>query len=173
MAEKPIEDNILQKMTQAELNEVIRKHNNFMIAKPGGARAVVKDRDLSGLSFMGKNLSQSDFTGCIMENTDLTNSNFESATLFGCDFTNSKLNNASMVRADMRGAEVSQADLSKADMTGTDLREGKTIVKRRVRNPEDQFDNAGTGVTQFIGSNLSNTNLNGATAASANFTDAN
>ncbi|MCK5554883.1 MAG: pentapeptide repeat-containing protein, partial [Alphaproteobacteria bacterium] len=168
-----MEDTEFQKMTQAELDEVIRKHNNFMTARPGGARAVVKDKDLSGLSFAGKDLSQSDFTGCIMENADLTNSNFESATLFGCDFTNSKLNNARMVRADMRGAEISQADLSKADMTGTDLREGKTIVKRRVKNPEDRFDSVGTGVTQFIGSNLSDANLNGATAASADFTDAN
>ena len=63
MAQKQEDDFTLPKITQAELNEVIRKHGMFMTAKPGGGRAVVKDKDLTGLSFVGQNLSQSDFTG--------------------------------------------------------------------------------------------------------------
>lgn len=163
----------LPPLNQAELNEIIRKHQMFLTAKPGGSRALVRDRDLTGLSFIGQNLSQSDFTGCIMAGTDLTNANFESSTLFGCDFTNAKMTHTRLVRADMRGAEIGEADLSKADLTGADLREGKTILRRKVRSTEDQFNlNSAAGTVQFIGSDLSGAVLNGATASSANFTDA-
>lgn len=162
----------LPKLTQAELNVIIRKHVMFMTGKSGGARAVIRDKDLSGLTFLGQNLSQSDFTGCIMANTDLANANFECSTLFGCDFTGAKLSNTRLVRADMRGTEVGEADLTKADLTGADLREGKTLLKRKVKKTEDQFSGIGTGgVTQFGGSDLTGANLNGATAISANFDD--
>lgn len=167
------DDYQLAKISQAELNEIIRKHLMFLTAKPGGARALVRDRDVSGLSFVGQNLSQSDFTGCIMIGCDLTNANFESATLFGCDFTNAKMTNTRLVRADMRGAEIGEADLAKADMTGADLREGKTILKRKVKSSADQFSlGSAAGIVSFNGSDLSGAVLNGATAASADFTDA-
>jgi uncharacterized protein YjbI with pentapeptide repeats len=167
------EDFTLKTMTQAEINEIIRKHQMFLTARPGGARAVVRDRDLTGLSFLGQNLSQSDFTGCIMTDTDLRNAKFESATLFGCDFTNAKLMNTRLVRADMRGAEVGSADLTKADMAGADLREGKTIIKRKVKTSSDQYSKAAeAGVVQFTGSDLSGVNLNNATAINAVFDDA-
>src|ERR1039457_6179330 len=106
MAQVSEDGDKLEKVTQAELNEIIRRHNMFLTARPGGARAVIKDKDLSGLSFMGQNLSQADLTGCIFIGADLANANFESATLFGCDFTHASMANARMVRADMRGAEV-------------------------------------------------------------------
>lgn len=171
--DKNKDDFQLQPLTQAELNEIIRKHQMFLSAKPGGARALLRDRDLTGLSFMGQNLSQSDFTGCIMAGCDLTNANFESSTLFGCDFTNAKMTNTRLVRADMRGAEIGMADLAKADMTGADLREGKTVLKRKVKSADDQFSlAAAAGIVQFNGSDLSGAVLNGATASSADFTDA-
>lgn len=169
---KDQEDYTLEPLEQAELNEVIRKHQMFLTAKPGGARAVIRDRDLTGLSFMGQNLSQSDFSGCIMAETDLRNANFESATLFGCDLSNAKISNTKLVRADMRGADVESADLTKADLTGADLREGKTILKRKIKKPEDQYDKARAGAVHFNGSILSGAILNGATAISADFSDA-
>lgn len=170
---KTQENSALPVIKQAELNEIIRKHQMFLTAKPGGARAVIRDRDLTGLSFMGQNLSQSDFTGCIMEGTDLTNANFESATLFGCDLTNAKLANTRLMRADMRGAAVGEADLSKADLTGADLREGKSIIKRKVKNADDiGAKSAEAGIVHFNGSDLTEAVLTGATAASADFSDA-
>ncbi len=128
-----MEDNALPKMMQAELNEVIRKHVMFMTAKPGGARAVVRDKDLSGLSFLNQQLSQSDFSGCNFTEADLSNANFESATLFGCDFTDAKMDKTRMVRADLRGADMSNTDLTTADMTRADLREGKTLHKPKIK----------------------------------------
>jgi uncharacterized protein YjbI with pentapeptide repeats len=162
----------LPRITQAELNEIIRKHQNFLTARPNGARAVVRDKDLSRLSFIGQNLSQSDFTGCIMAHADLTNASFESATLFGCDFTNARLTNTRLARADMRGAAIGGADLSKADMTGADLREGKTIIKRKMKKKGDEYaKEAEAGIVHFTGSDLTGAILNGAMAISADFTD--
>lgn len=166
-------DFTLQPMTQAELNEIIRKHHMFRTAKPGGARAVVRDRDLSGLNFTGQDLSQSDFTGCIMYGATLSNASFESATLFGCDLRSANMRGARLVRADLRGADVDGADLHKADLTGADLREGKTIVKRKVKREEDQYSKAAeAGVVQFTASDMTEAVLQGATAINADFTDA-
>ena len=170
---KEEDEYILKPMTQAELNEIIRRHQNFLTAKPGGARAVVRDRDLTGLSFIGQNLSQSDFTGCIMAYSDLTGANFESSTLFGIDLTGAKLTNTKLTRADMRGCEIGSADLSMANLQGADLRQGRTIVKRKVKSKDDQYaKTAEAGIVMFTGSDLSGANLAGATAISADFSDA-
>lgn len=163
----------LKPVSQAELNDVIRKHQNFLGAKAGGARAVLRDRDMTGLSFIGQNLSQSDFSGCIMAYADLTGANFESSTLFGVDLTGAKLTNTRLVRADMRGAEVGEADLSMANLQGADLRQGRTILKRKIKSAEDQYaKNAEAGIVMFTGSDLTGANLSGATAISADFSDA-
>ncbi|MDE1150928.1 MAG: pentapeptide repeat-containing protein [Micavibrio sp.] len=163
----------LTRMMQAELNEIIRKHQMFLTAKPGGARAVIRDRDLTDLSFIGQNLSQSDFTGCIMRDADMSGANFESATLFGCDLRGATINNTRLVRADMRGAEITAADLAKADMSGADLRQGRTILKRKMKSEDDIYNVAAeAGVVQFNGSDLTGAILNGATAIAADFSDA-
>lgn len=162
----------LPKLTQAELNDIIRKHQMFLTGRPGGARAVLRDHDLSQLSFVGQNLSQSDFTGCIMSNVDFKGANFESATLFGCDLSSSKLGNAKLARADLRGADIQNADLDGADLSNADLREGKSILKRKIKSAEDMGHLASTSApTNFSGSNLSNVILTGAQAANADFSD--
>lgn len=172
---KPIEEKNfkLEKMTQAEINEVIRRHVMFLSAIPGGARAVVRDRDLSGLNFTGQNLAQSDFTGCILRGAIMNNASFESATLFGCDLRGALLQGARLMRVDLRGAEVDEADMQKADLTGADLREGKTVIKRKIRHTEDQYSKAAeAGIVHLLGCNLTDAILTGVLAMSADFTDA-
>ena len=53
----------MEKITQIRLDDIIRKHKNFSVGKSGGARAVLKFMDLSGLEFRGADLSGADFTG--------------------------------------------------------------------------------------------------------------
>lgn len=157
------------KLTQAELNDIIRKHQMFLTARPGGGRAVVRDKDLSNLSFAGQNLSQADFTGCIMSNCDMTSANFESATLFGCDLNQSKMVRTRFNRADLRGAAISNADLVQCDMTGADLREGKTFSRTASKNGFGREEESRT--VQFTSSDLSRAVLTGASAQAADFTD--
>jgi hypothetical protein len=51
----------LEKITQRELDDIIKKHTTFLKGIRGGARAVLKFKDLSHLDFRGCNLSQGDF----------------------------------------------------------------------------------------------------------------
>lgn len=162
----------LPKITQVELNDIVRKHQMFLTARKGGARALLRDKDLSGLSFVGQNLSQSDFTGCLLVGADLTNTNLESATLFGCDLSQAKLSNTKLNRADLRGAILSNTDLSNADMTGADLREGKTISRaKEQKKPESYSDQNQSSPVDFTGSIMNDAVLTGAQAAAANFSD--
>lgn len=162
----------LPKLSQAALNDITRKHQMFLTGRPGGARAVLRDHDLTGLSLVGQNLSQSDFTGCIMVKADLTHANFESATLFGCDLTRAKLFETKLARADLRGADIHNANLTGADLTSADLREGKSVLKRKIKSAQDKFNLVEeSNPTNFSGSNLSNIVLTGVQAANADFSD--
>lgn len=161
----------LQRIEQPEIDEIIRKHQMFLTGRTGGARAVVRDSDLTGIDFSGKNLSQSDFTGSVMTHANLSNANFESATLFGCELKHAQMQGVRLVRADMRGSDIECADLTGADLTGADLREGKTILKRKMKKADDQYGKAEAGAVQFSRSVLSGATLTGATATGANFSD--
>ncbi|TVQ83110.1 MAG: pentapeptide repeat-containing protein [Micavibrio sp.] len=166
-----------EKMLQRELSEIIKKHGMFMDGRPGGARAVIRDRDLSGLSFVEARLSQSDFTGCILRNCDFTDAVFISATLFGCDMTGAKLHHTNLSRADLRGADIAQADLRGAILDGADLREGASIIRHQQRESGDGSsiyrDSGSSGHVILAGSDLSGASLQNAHATQADFGDAN
>lgn len=165
---------ILQPLTQRELDLIIQKHEMFLTGKPGGARAVVRDRDLSGLNLSGKKLSQSDFTGCILCDTDMTTASFDAANLFGCDLSGAKMRGIKLVRADLRGAEIENADLRGADLTGADLREGAVVLRRKSSaKPNDTFHSgAKAGAVSFRGSNLTGAILTNVVAIQTDFTNA-
>tara|TARA_R110002124_G_scaffold251771_5_gene417036 strand:- start:1814 stop:3058 length:1245 start_codon:yes stop_codon:yes gene_type:complete len=151
-------------MEQKELNELIKKHDMFMNGRPGGARAVIRDRDLSGLSFEKAKLSQSDFTGCIMRGCDLSGAQFESATLFGCDMTKAKLYHTNFTRADLRGA----------DITGADLREGASVLRVSAdEEGRDIYKEQQKGNVVLVGSDLSGASLQNTHATKADFGNAN
>ena len=115
------EDFIREKVPQAVMDDIIRRHAMFLSGKPGGARAVIKDKDLSGLTLNGRNLAQADFTGSTLARCNLEGSDLSGATLFGCDFTLALLMRARLVRADMRGTDMSRTNLSGADLSGATL----------------------------------------------------
>ena len=166
------EEYVLDPLTQEELNEIAQKHHKFMTAQSGGARANIKDRDLSGLSMAGMRFDQADFTGCVMRNVDMTGINFESATLFGCDFSYSQMKNGNFARADLRGADIQHADLTDANLSGADLRLGSSIIRRKMKKPEDQYGKASAGHVTFNGTIMQNVNLQNVTAIGADFSDA-
>ena len=166
------EEYVLNPLTQEELNEIAKKHYNFLNAKPGGARANVKDRDLSGLTMEHMQLQQSDFTGCVMRNVNMVGVNFESATLFGCDMSFSQMKKGNFSRADLRGADIQHSDLTDADMSGADLRLGSSIIRRKMKKAEDQYGNAKAGHVTFNGTIMHNVNFRNVTAIGADFSDA-
>lgn len=166
---------IMTPMSQNELDVVIKKHKMYLEGDTGGARAVVKFRNLSGLTLKGKNLSHADFTGSCFIGSDLSHSDFTSTTFFACDMRRANLEESKFIRADFRGAFVAGANLKNADLKSADLREGKIMEKGTAGYLSDRLkrdESMPVAQTIFAGARLMQTNLSGIRAASADFSDA-
>lgn len=124
----------LKRVTQDELAEAVRKHDMFSRARVGGARAILSNRDLSGLSLKGRALSGADFSGAVLVDADLRGANLEGAVFFTANLHRADLTDATLARADMRGANLSGAVFSHANLNGADLREGSMAVKDKRGN---------------------------------------
>lgn len=166
----------LEKVTQRELDDIIKKHTTFLKGIRGGARAILKFKDLSHLDFRGCNLSQGDFTGSLLNSANLAHGTFKGVSFFACDMRNANLEQADFSRADFRGAYVAGANLTGADMKSADLREGR-LMERDESGQMVDMDRPGvpldkTHKTIFTGAKLSETNLSGARASAADFSDA-
>lgn len=166
----------LEKVTQRELDDIIQKHATFLKGIRGGARAILKFKDLSHLDFHGCNLSQGDFTGSLLNSADLSRGIFKGVSFFACDMRNANLEHADFSRADFRGAYVAGANLTGADLKSADMREGR-LMERDDRGQMVDMKRPGvppdkTHKTIFTGAKLSETNLSGSRASSADFSDA-
>jgi uncharacterized protein YjbI with pentapeptide repeats len=164
---------VLQPMNQQELDDILNKHELFLNRKPGGARAIIRDREMGQLNFSKRNISQADFAGCIMRHGNFSFCNFESATIFSCDLSESKMVSVKFIRADLRGSAFENCDLQNSDFSQADLREGAVIKRKKSKKPNDTFNKATkAGTVIFRGSNLTNCNFSQAVAINADFTDA-
>ncbi|MDR3450829.1 MAG: hypothetical protein P4M15_13995, partial [Alphaproteobacteria bacterium] len=56
-------DAAVARLTQAELDVIIKKHEFYATGRMGGIRAHLAHMDLAGLSFVKKNMADADFTG--------------------------------------------------------------------------------------------------------------
>jgi len=162
----------LTPLSQSVMDEVLQKHAMYLRGQVGGARCVLKYRDLSGLDFQQYDLSQADFTGSLLIDVDMSNGIYIGASFFACDMRNADMHNGNFSRADFRGAYVAGANLSGANLSDVDLREGK-IMKRGDRGVlEDRKRSAGAGAKAILsGAKMSDTNMAGAQATSADFSD--
>lgn len=153
----------LKKLTQDQLDAMVKLHQRYLDGRIGGRRASLKNTDLSGLVMRSCNLSQSDFMSCIMMNMDLSGSNFSEASLYACDLSVSNLNNASFTRADLRGAKIENASMREIDLEKADLRSGGVAV--------GTFDASASKPVNFCGANLTGAKMKGVLASKANFED--
>lgn len=119
-----------ERISQDQLDEVLRKHRNFSVGKPGGARAVMKFKDLSGLDFRRIDLSGADFTGSNLARCNLSYGTYVGSAFYGCDLRDANLEGANFTRADMRGTNREGARLEHADLSTADLREGKVLAAK-------------------------------------------
>ena len=79
---------------QREIDEIIKRNELYQAARPGGQRAVLSYRDLTGLNLAGRNLADADLTAAYLCDANLAGANLNNAILFGCN----------LARATMRGA---------------------------------------------------------------------
>lgn len=104
----------LPRMTQEELNELLKLHAMYITGRMGGRRLMLKQVDLSGLSFFGQDLRQAHLVACNMQEMDFSGANFREASLYACDLRRAILKDTCFIRADLRGARIESADLSGA-----------------------------------------------------------
>lgn len=163
----------LPPMAQVELDDIMRLHTMYLRGQRGGARAVIKYKNLSHLHFKSHDLSQADFTGSIFVESDLSYGTFSGCCFFACDLRNANLGYADFTRSDFRGAYVAGADLTEANMHEVDMREGKIMLRDEDSGLADRKRSGGKEAkTVFSGAKLKRTNMRGAQAQAVDFSDA-
>ncbi|MBI4031766.1 MAG: pentapeptide repeat-containing protein [Proteobacteria bacterium] len=175
---KPVSPTVatLEKISQRQLDDIIKNHGVFLKGIRGGARAVVKFKDLTGLNFKGADLSQADFTGSVLADANLALGTFRGTSFFACDLRGANLEHGNFARADFRGAFVAGANLTGADLKEADLRSGKVMEKGKngiLQNvPRRDIPDDPHYRTVFSGAKMTETDMSKARAMSADFSDA-
>jgi len=163
-------------MSQAELDEAVRRHERYLTGRIGGQRALLSYRDLTGLNLAGQRLNDADFTGAFLPGAQMAGANLTSANLFGCNLTRADLREAILVRADLRGAVLRGANLEGADLFNADLRDGRLGQRVRIGVIEEVAiaDTASADLegARMVNANLTQAKLSGSIAAHTDFTDA-
>ena len=95
-----------KKITQEELEALLRKHKLWLENKEGGERA-----DLRGANLQEANLQEADLQGADLRGANLQEANLQEANLQGAD-----LQGADLRRANLQGADLWRADLQGADL---------------------------------------------------------
>ncbi|HVY13148.1 MAG TPA: pentapeptide repeat-containing protein, partial [Alphaproteobacteria bacterium] len=124
----------LTPISQAELDEAVRKHNMFIQARMGGARAMLAYRNLSGLTLRGMPMTGADFSGSLLFDCNMRGVNLDGAVFFSANLQKVEMAMASLVRADLRGCNLKGADFTGANLTAADMREGSMATKDRRGN---------------------------------------
>lgn len=161
------------RITQAELQELLKKHEDFIGSIKGGRRLMLQFMNLCGLDFSKHNL-----TGAILTGSALIQANFEraildQANLFGCDLRDANLDGASLKRTDLRGACARGARLNNADMMQADLREGQVLTQEPKGELSALYMDVGApdneGKADFTNAKMRKTSLSEANAGGADF----
>jgi hypothetical protein len=100
-------------MNQEELRVILKNHALWLADSTTGARAILRDADLSGAI-----LRDADLSGAILSRADLRGANLYLAILRDAD-----LRDADLSRADLRDANLSGANLRSAILSRADLRD--------------------------------------------------
>ena len=84
--------------TDAELNEILRKHELWLVNDPSGARANLTRANLTGADLTGADLYGADLTGADLTGADLTRANLYGANLYGANLYGANLKMAMNVK---------------------------------------------------------------------------
>ena len=109
------------KVSQSEMDEIIRLHELYLDRKTGGRRALLAFHDISGLKLSNRDLSEADFSGARMRRVKMNATKLKMTNFFGADLRMADLKAATLNRADLRGACLRGADLSDAYLAGANL----------------------------------------------------
>ena len=147
-------------ITQTELLIALRANNRFHAGLPGGRRALLQDRDFSGLDLTGYDFSRADVSGSRFAGVTAVGAVFIATTASACDFTDADLSRVDFTRAVLCGSSLRGALLHDATFVQADLRPGYLAT----RAMGGVFQRRQVGGGQTVGF----TDLSGARMAGAN-----
>ena len=136
----------LDPVSAHELPAIVAAHDAYLRRRPGGRRACLKFRDLSGLDLSGCRLAEADLSGAMLRGCRMVRADLRGANLFGADLVRVDLTEAVLADADMREVAMSDARLVRTDLTRVDLREG--VLMTAYAGDLHQTQSA-TAVTMF------------------------
>lgn len=110
------------KLNQAQLDEFLTAHQNYLERRPKGRRLIMRFLQLHSLSMQSRNMTEVELTGACLYACDLRAANFERANLYCADLRLADASDANFFRADLRGVTLRGAILNRTNLVGADLR---------------------------------------------------
>ena len=147
----------MKKITQDELNNILKDHKNWLSGAYGGIRADLSEADLRGANLTRANLSGANLIGAYLSGANLTRTNLSGADLRRADLRGADLRRADLTRTNLSGADLRGANLSGADLRGADLRRADL---RGANLSGADLRRADLRGADLSGANLSGANLN-------------
>ena len=108
--------------TEAELNEILRKHDLWLKNDPAGVRANLWNADLRGADLRNAKLESADLRGADLRGANLRNADLRNANLWNADLRGANLRGANLRGANLESANLYGADLWNANLWNADLR---------------------------------------------------
>jgi hypothetical protein len=105
-------------MTQDELNEIVRRHYQWLRDEDDGIRADLRVANLSGADLRVANLRGANLRVADLRVANLSGANLNGANLSGANLSGANLSGANLSVANLSGANLSGANLSGADLSG-------------------------------------------------------
>ena len=98
-------------MTQAELDEILAKHEKWINDEDGGKRADLLSADLQDANLLSADLLSADLQDANLLSADLRHANLQGANLQGADLQYADLQGADLWHANLRGANLQHANI--------------------------------------------------------------
>lgn len=151
-------------MTRKELDDILRKHEMWLIGEKGGERADLKYAYLRYANLSDANLRDADLRYANLPDANLAGANLSGADLKGANLRDSNLRDANLSGADLLGAYLRYANFRSANLVDANLRNANLSGANFY---EADLCEANLEHADLSWANLSNTNLEGAYLVSA------
>jgi uncharacterized protein YjbI with pentapeptide repeats len=110
-----------EEMTKEEIENVLKKHADWLAGNDGGMRADLSGAVLSDANLSRADLSGANLSGAYLSDANLSRADLSRAYLSRADLSDANLSRANLSRADLSGANLSGAYLSDANLSGANL----------------------------------------------------
>jgi len=158
-------------LAAAELEAILRDHERFVAKARGGRPARLAKKNLAGVDFSHRDLSEADFTGSVLYGAVLKLGNFQRTNFYCADLRNADGRFGNFTRSDMRGAALVNANFSSAKLDHADFRGGRLGLAGKF-GIESFLERGGAAGADFSYCSLRGASLEHANLGGANFSGA-